>query len=91
MVALNLKFVVSLLVQIQAGFLYKLTSISKKLVLASTLENTYRELFTEAKYVWVRTWFPSLATLSWLRIWCCHELQCRSQAQFRSGIAVALG
>ena len=32
----------------------------------------------------------ALASLSELRIWCCHELQCRSQIQLGSGIAVAL-
>ena len=31
-----------------------------------------------------------LASLSGLKIQCCHELQCRSQMQLRSGIAVAL-
>ena len=25
-----------------------------------------------------------------LRIWCCYELQCRSQTQLRSGIAVTV-
>ena len=32
----------------------------------------------------------SLASLSGLRIWCCHELWCRSQMQLRSGVAVAV-
>ena len=32
----------------------------------------------------------SLASLSGLRIWCCHELQCRLQMQLRYGIAVAV-
>ena len=33
--------------------------------------------------------FDSLALLSGLRIQPCHELRCRSQMQFRSGVAVA--
>ena len=32
----------------------------------------------------------SLALLSGLRIWCCCELWCRSQARFGSGVAVAV-
>ena len=32
----------------------------------------------------------SLASLSGLGIWCCHELWCRSQTWLRSGIAAAL-
>ena len=32
----------------------------------------------------------SLALLSGLRIWLCHELWCRSQMRLGSGIAVAL-
>ena len=32
----------------------------------------------------------SLASLSGLRIWCCHELWCRSQMRLRSGVAVAV-
>ena len=31
---------------------------------------------------------PGLA--QWVRIWCCHELWCKSQTQLRSAIAVAL-
>ena len=31
-----------------------------------------------------------LAFLSGLRIWCCHELWCRSQTQLVSGVAVAV-
>ena len=31
----------------------------------------------------------SLDSFSGLRIWCCHELWCRSQKQLRSGVAVA--
>ena len=31
---------------------------------------------------------PGLA--QWLRLWCCHELWCRSQTRLRSGIAVAV-
>ena len=31
-----------------------------------------------------------LALLSGLRIWCCHELWCRSQTLLRSRVAVAL-
>ena len=33
---------------------------------------------------------PSLASLSGLRTWCCHELWCRSQTRLRSRVAVAL-
>ena len=32
----------------------------------------------------------SLASLSGLKIRCCHELWCRSQTQLRSGVAVAV-
>ena len=38
----------------------------------------------------MRIWVQSLALLSGLRIWCCHELRCRSQMQLRSGVAVAV-
>ena len=38
----------------------------------------------------MRTWVPSLASLSGLRILCCHELWCRSQAWLRSHFAVAV-
>ena len=41
----------------------------------------------------MRTQVPSLASLSRLRIWCCHEQQfmwCRSQTWLRSGVAVAV-
>ena len=31
-----------------------------------------------------------LALFSGLRIWCCHELWCRSLMQFRSHVAVAV-
>ena len=33
---------------------------------------------------------PSLASLSGLRMWCCHELWCSSQTRFGSSIAVAV-
>ena len=38
----------------------------------------------------MRTWVRSLALPSGLRIWCCHELWCKSQTQLRAGIAVAV-
>ena len=38
----------------------------------------------------MRMWVRSLTPLSGLRIQPCHELQCRSQLQLRSGIAVAV-
>ena len=38
----------------------------------------------------MRIQVPSLTSLSGLRIWCCHELWCRSQTCFRSGVAVAV-
>ena len=38
----------------------------------------------------MRMWSRSLASLSGLRIWNCHELQCRSQRQLGSGVAVAV-
>ena len=47
----------------------------------------------QRKRIWLvsmRTQVPSLASLSGLRIWCCHELWCRSQTWLGSGIAVAL-
>ena len=37
----------------------------------------------------MRMWVRSLAQLGGLRIWRCHELQCGSQMQHRSGVAVA--
>ena len=38
----------------------------------------------------MRTWVQSLASLSGLRIWCCHELWCKLQTQLGSCIAVAV-
>ena len=38
----------------------------------------------------MRTWVPSLTSLSGLRIWGCCELWCRSQTRLGSGIAVAV-
>ena len=38
----------------------------------------------------MRLWVRSLALLSGLRIWCCHELWCRSQIRLGSLVAVAL-
>ena len=38
----------------------------------------------------MRTWVWSLASLSGLRIWCCHELWCRLQKWFGSHVAVAV-
>ena len=35
-------------------------------------------------------WVQSLALLSGLRIWCCHELWCRLQTWLGSHVAVAL-
>ena len=36
----------------------------------------------------IRLWVRSLASLSGLRIWCCHELWCRSQMRLGSCIAI---
>ena len=38
----------------------------------------------------MKTKVQSLASLSGLRIWCCHEPWCRLQRQLRSGLAVAV-
>ena len=38
----------------------------------------------------MRLWVQSLASLSGLKIWHCHELWCRSQTRLGSGIAVAV-
>ena len=38
----------------------------------------------------MRLWVRSLAWLSGLRFWCCHELWCRSQTWLRSGVAAAV-
>ena len=38
----------------------------------------------------MRTRVQSLASLSGLRTWCCHELQYRLQTRLRSGVAVAV-
>lgn len=54
MVALELKFMVSALLQIQAGFLHTFTSHLPKLALANTMGNAHRESATEWEYVWVR-------------------------------------
>ena len=39
----------------------------------------------------MRTRVRSLASLSGLRIQCCHELRCRVQTHLGSGVAVAVG
>ena len=44
----------------------------------------------QIQLVSVRTQVWSLASLSGLRIWCCHEMWCRSQMQLGSDMAVAL-
>ena len=41
------------------------------------------------RLVSMRMQFRSLASLSGLRIWRCHELWCRSQTQLGSGTAMA--
>ena len=38
----------------------------------------------------MRLQVPSLASLSGLRIQCCHDPWCRSQTQLGSGVAVAV-
>ena len=38
----------------------------------------------------MRLWVRSVASLSGLRIWRCHELWCRSKKQLRSGVAVCV-
>ena len=38
----------------------------------------------------MKLWVQSLALLSGLRIWCCHELWCKSQTWLGSHIAVAV-
>ena len=38
----------------------------------------------------MRIWVQPLASLSALRIQCCHELRCRLQMQLGSGIGVAV-
>ena len=43
------------------------------------------------KQIWLvsmRTQVPSLASLSGLRVWCCHELWCRLKTWLRSCIAL---
>ena len=50
-------------------------------------------IVAQQKQIWLvsmRLQVRSLASLSGLQIWYCHELQCRSQMQLRSGIAVAV-
>ena len=44
----------------------------------------------QTRLVSMRTWVRSLASLSELRIQCCHELWCRSQMRLRSGVVVAV-
>ena len=38
----------------------------------------------------MRMWVRFLALLSGLRVWCCHDLRCRSKIQLRSGMVVAV-
>ena len=38
----------------------------------------------------MRMWVPFLASLSGLKIWCCHELWCRLQTWLRFHVAVAV-
>lgn len=38
----------------------------------------------------MRLWVQSLAPLSGLRIWRCHELWCKLQTHLRFGVAVAV-
>ena len=40
--------------------------------------------------LYMRMWVLFLASLSGLRIWHCHELQCRWQTQLGSCVAVAV-
>ena len=44
----------------------------------------------QTQLVSTRMWNGALASLSGLRIWCCHELWPKSQTRLRSGIAVAV-
>ena len=44
----------------------------------------------EPSIVSLRMWVQSLASLSGLRVWCCHRLQCRSHVGLRSCVAVAV-
>ena len=44
----------------------------------------------QTRLVSMRTWVPSLALLSGLKIQCCRELRCRSQRRLGSSIAVAV-
>ena len=49
-------------------------------------------IMVQQKQIWLGTmrfWVQSLASLSGLRIWCYHELWCRSQTWLGSGISVA--
>ena len=50
-------------------------------------------IVAQQKQIWLAsmmTWVRSLGSLSELRIWCCHELWCRSKRRLRSCIAVAV-
>ena len=58
-------------------------------------KNTMREVPFVAQrkriqLVSMRMWVQSQASLSGLRIWCCRELWCRSQAWLISGVTVAV-
>ena len=63
------------------------TTVSKKEAIREFLSWFSRE---QTRLVSMRMRVPSLASLSGLRIWHCHELTCRSQTWLRSHVAVAV-
>ena len=42
------------------------------------------------RLVYMRMWVRSVASLSGLKTWCCHRLQCRLQRRLESSVTVAV-
>ena len=65
--------------------------LTPKTVVKITDMGSYRHGSVEINQLGtMRLWVRSLALLTRLRIWHCHELWCRSQTRLRSGVAVAV-
>ena len=65
------------------------------LILLVILKHTFFgvPIIVQQKQIWLgtmRLWVWSLASLSELKIRCCHELWCKLQLGLRSGVAVAV-
>ena len=72
---------------------YGFQSKAAKSDVLSSIINILSRVPVVMQWKWIRLgttrlWVRSVATLSELRIRCCHELWCRSQTRLGSGIAV---